>query len=100
MTTSTNSATPKWNLIIDLDRCNNCNNCVLAVKDEHVGNHFPGYAAPQPLHGQPWLELKRAEHGQAPIVDIVHLPAMCNHCDDAPCIKAGRGAVTEFFPPA
>ncbi len=93
MTTSTNSATPKWNLIIDLDRCNNCNNCVLAVKDEHVGNHFPGYAAPQPLHGQPWLELKRAEHGQAPIVDIVHLPAMCNHCDDAPCIKAGRGAV-------
>jgi Fe-S-cluster-containing dehydrogenase component len=84
---------PKWNLIIDLDRCNNCNNCVLAVKDEHVGNDFPGYAAPQPLHGQPWLELKRAEHGQAPIVDIVHLPAMCNHCDDAPCVKAGRGAV-------
>jgi Fe-S-cluster-containing dehydrogenase component len=66
---------------------------VLAVKDEHVGNDFPGYAAPQPLHGQPWLELKRAEHGQAPIVDIVHLPAMCNHCDDAPCVKAGRGAV-------
>jgi Fe-S-cluster-containing dehydrogenase component len=56
-------------------------------------NDFPGYAAPQPLHGQPWLELKRAEHGQAPIVDIVHLPAMCNHCDDAPCVKAGRGAV-------
>jgi len=84
---------PKWNLIIDLDRCNNCNNCVLAVKDEHVGNDFHGYAAPQPLHGQPWLELKRAEHGQAPIVDIVHLPAMCNHCDDAPCVKAGRGAV-------
>lgn len=88
-----NATTPKWNLIIDLDRCNNCNNCVLAVKDEHVGNDFPGYAAPQPLHGQPWLELKRAEHGQAPIVDIVHLPAMCNHCDDAPCVKAGRGAV-------
>lgn len=93
MTTPNSSSMPKWNLIIDLDRCNNCNNCVLAVKDEHVGNDFPGYAAPQPLHGQPWLELKRAEHGQAPIVDIVHLPAMCNHCDDAPCVKAGRGAV-------
>jgi len=85
--------TPKWNLIIDIDRCNNCNNCVLAVKDEHVGNDFPGYAAPQPRHGHPWLEMKRAEHGQAPIVDIVNLPAMCNHCDDAPCVKAGRGAV-------
>ncbi|HMW24663.1 MAG TPA: PEP-CTERM sorting domain-containing protein [Burkholderiaceae bacterium] len=86
-------ATPKWNLIIDLDRCNNCNNCVLAVKDEHVGNDFPGYAAPQPPHGHHWLEMKRSEHGQAPIVDIVNVPTLCNHCDDAPCVKAGRGAV-------
>lgn len=85
--------TPKWNLIIDIDRCNNCNNCVLAVKDEHVGNDFPGYAAPQPLHGHHWLEMKRAEHGQAPIVDIVNVPTLCNHCDDAPCVQAGRGAV-------
>jgi Fe-S-cluster-containing dehydrogenase component len=85
----------KWNLIIDIDRCNNCNNCWLAVKDEHVGNDFAGYAAPQPLHGHHWLEMKRAEHGSAPIVDIVNVPTMCNHCDDAPCVRAGGGAVTK-----
>lgn len=93
MSQPTNASTPKWNLIIDIDRCNNCNNCGLAVKDEHVGNDFPGYAAPQPLHGHHWLEMKRAEHGQAPIVDIVNVPTLCNHCDNAPCVAAGRGAV-------
>ena len=83
----------KWNLIIDVAACNNCNNCFLAVKDEHVGNDFPGYAAPQPKHGHHWLEMKRAEHGRAPIVDIVNVPTLCNHCDDAPCVRVGHGAV-------
>ena len=36
----------KWNLIVDVGRCENCNNCVIADRDEHVGNDFPGYAAP------------------------------------------------------
>ena len=36
----------KWNLIINVGRCENCYNCVIAERDEHVGNDFPGYAAP------------------------------------------------------
>ena len=35
----------KWNLIINVGRCENCYNCVIAEKDEHVGNDYPGYAA-------------------------------------------------------
>ena len=85
----------KWNLIIDIDRCNNCNNCTLSTRDEHIGNDFPGYAAAQPKHGHHWIEMKCAEHGSAPIVDIVNVPTMCNHCDDAPCIEVGRGAVAK-----
>jgi Fe-S-cluster-containing dehydrogenase component len=40
----------KWNMIVDVEKCENCANCVIVTKDEHVGNDFPGYAAPQPLH--------------------------------------------------
>ena len=82
----------KWNLVIDVARCNNCNNCFLATKDEHVDNDFPGYAAPQPRHGHRWIDILRRERGSTPMVDIAHLPVLCNHCDDAPCIAASGGA--------
>ena len=84
----------KWNLVIDVAKCTNCNNCFLADKDEYVGNDFPGYAAPQPLHGHRWIDIVRHERGRAPMVDVAYLPTMCNHCDDAPCVKASTdGAV-------
>jgi Fe-S-cluster-containing dehydrogenase component len=83
----------KWNLIVDVAACHNCHNCFIACKDEHVGNDIPGYAAPQPLHGHRWIDIVTKERGRMPLVDAAHLPTMCNHCDDAPCIAAGRGAV-------
>jgi Fe-S-cluster-containing dehydrogenase component len=83
----------KWNLIIDVALCENCHNCTLATKDEHVGNHFPGYAAPQPARGHDWIRIERKVRGTAPIVDAAYRPTMCNHCDNAPCVKAGNGAV-------
>jgi len=35
-------------LIIDVARCEDCNDCFLACKDEHAGNDFPPYSAAQP----------------------------------------------------
>ena len=84
----------KWNLIVDVARCDNCRLCFLAVKDEYIGNDFPGVSAAQPVLGHNWLDIKRKERGTYPIVQARFLPVMCNHCDDAPCIKAARdGAV-------
>ena len=83
----------KWNLIVDVAECHNCNNCFLACKDEHVGNDIPGYSAPQPLHGHKWINIQSRERGSWPIVDTTYVPTMCNHCDDAPCVKQGEGAV-------
>lgn len=84
----------KWNLIIDVENCINCNMCVLACQDEHVDNDFPNYAAPMPKHGARWIEINRKERGQAPMIDVAYIPMLCNHCDNAPCIKAAKnGAV-------
>jgi len=83
----------KWNLIIDIDKCNGCFNCFLSAKDEHVGNEYPGYAASQPLHGHQWIGIRVVERGAAPTLDLSYLPVTCNHCDNAPCVKAGGGAV-------
>lgn len=82
-----------WHLVIDVDLCEDCNNCFLACKDEHVDNDWPGYAAPQPRHGQRWIDVLRKERGRFPLVDAVYLPVPCMHCDAAPCIAAGAGAV-------
>lgn len=86
----------KWNMIVDVSRCNNCYNCFVGTKDEYVGNEHPGYTAPQPLHEHQWVDIKRAEGGQWPMVEAQFRPEMCNHCDDAPCMKvAENGAVSK-----
>ncbi len=81
----------KWNLVIDIALCENCNNCVLATKDEHIDNDFPGYAAPQPKHDHHWIDIKRCVRGAGPMVDVAYLPTTCNHCDAAPCVAAAHG---------
>lgn len=80
----------KWTLIIDIAKCEDCNNCFLACKDEHVGNDWPGYAASQPRHGHRWINILRKERGQFPLVDVAYRPTPCMHCDDAPCIAAAE----------
>ena len=86
----------KWNMIIDVAECTNCNLCTLATMDEYVDNAWPGYCAPMPRHGHRWVDILQKERGRVPMVDVAYVPTMCNHCDDPPCVKASRdGAVTK-----
>jgi Fe-S-cluster-containing dehydrogenase component len=89
----------KWNMIIDVAECTNCNLCTLATMDEYVGNEFPGYAKPMPKHGHKWINILQKERGQvtggSPMIDIAYVPTMCNHCDDAPCVAKAGGAIAK-----
>ncbi len=52
------------------------------------------HAAPQPAGGgHEWLRVEQHTRGSGTLTDVAYVPRMCNHCDDAPCVKAGDGAV-------
>ena len=80
----------KWNLIVDVGRCHNSSNCFLSVADEYQRNEHQGYTAEMPLHGHRWIDIRKKERGQHPMVDVAYLPTMCMHCDEAPCIDAAK----------
>ena len=83
-----------WHLIIDVEKCENCNNCFLACKDEHVNNDWPGYAAPQSGQGPTWISIEGIERGQHPFIDVAYLPVTCMHCTRPACRSAAKeGAI-------
>jgi Fe-S-cluster-containing dehydrogenase component len=51
----------KWNLIIDVAQCHDCNNCFLARKDEYAGNDWVPFSVAQPWHGHRWMDIIRKE---------------------------------------
>lgn len=75
-------------LIVDAAACSGCGLCVVACKDEHVGQAQEPWAAAQPDAGQFWIRLEAVERGRAPRVQVTHLPVACQHCADAPCMAA------------
>jgi tetrathionate reductase subunit B len=75
-------------MVIDITKCNGCHNCQIACKDEHCGNDWSPIAKPQPLTGQFWTKVVDRVRGQVPKVKVAYEHTICQHCDDAPCIKA------------
>jgi Fe-S-cluster-containing dehydrogenase component/anaerobic selenocysteine-containing dehydrogenase len=73
-----------WGLVVDLNKCTGCNNCVVSciaenniatVGKEEVKNR-------RIMH---WMRIDRyfSEHPDNP--KVFHQPVMCQHCDNAPC---------------
>jgi len=80
--------------VIDIARCSGCYNCQLACKDEHCGNDWRPYAAPQPPTGQFWCKVKEFSHGSIPKLKLHYEPRLCGHCDKPMCLAScPQGAI-------
>ncbi len=64
-------------MVMDLEKCIGCHACTVACKSEN------GVAI-----GGSRTRVLEQEHGTYPETSRFFLPMMCNHCEDAPCIKA------------
>lgn len=67
----------RWGMAIDLERCIGCWGCTVACKQK---NFLPP--------GIFWNRLIITESGRYPVVSKRVFPVLCNHCEDAACVKA------------
>ncbi len=74
--------------LVDADKCTSCKLCVIACKDEHVDASYAPWTGPQPDTGHFWVDILTHERGRIPRVKMTYQPLFCQHCEDAPCIKA------------
>jgi len=76
---------PRLGMVIDLQKCIGCYACVVACKQEH-------FLPPNVF----WGRLVISETGRYPMVRKIMYPVLCNHCEDAICIKVcPTGATTK-----
>ena len=78
----------KKTFLIDVDKCTGCKLCIIACKDEHVGSGYSPWTKPQPDTGQFWIDVHALERGRIPRVRMTYLPLLCQHCENASCVKA------------
>lgn len=72
----------QYAMVIDLQKCVGCGACALACKTENntAGRNF-GQA-----HN--WADFQYETSGRFPKTRYTARPVLCNHCSNAPCVKA------------
>lgn len=77
----------RWTMVVDLDKCNGCEACVVACYAE---NNLPvvGKKDCSKSRAFSWMRIERYVEGEYPNVKTKFIPIMCQQCDKAPCETA------------
>ncbi|HXM80580.1 MAG TPA: DmsC/YnfH family molybdoenzyme membrane anchor subunit [Burkholderiales bacterium] len=70
-----NTHTPRWGMVIDVNRCVGCQTCTIACK--HANDTLPGVQ---------WRRVIDVETGAFPDVERLFLVTGCQHCAEPPCV--------------
>lgn len=76
----------RYGMLIDLDRCTGCGNCMMACAVEN--NLAPAHPKADSRTGITWMRVYPVTHGaDFPYTDTVYVPMLCQQCEkDTPCI--------------
>lgn len=76
----------KWAMVIDLDKCTGCGDCMAACKLE---NNIAIVSPEEANEGRVmfWMDMITVYEGEYPNVKVRRLPKPCFHCDNPPCVK-------------
>lgn len=77
---------PKWAMIIDLDKCTGCGNCMAACK---VENNIAIVNPDEANKGRVmfWMDIITHFEGDYPNIKVSRIPKPCFHCDNPPCTR-------------
>lgn len=76
----------RYSMVIDLDRCTGCGDCMVACAVEN--NVAVPPPAAQENRSLTWMKVYRVDNGGTfPDRQEVCVPIPCQHCDHAPCIE-------------
>ena len=75
------SALQRWGLLIDINKCGECNDCVTACHEE---NGVSPQAGSRPETDAQWIRKVNLRDKRTGVAQT--LPLMCQHCEDPPCV--------------